>query len=85
MSEDAALRAIHLAENEAEREEARHRLMFDEAVGMQWALAQRRHSELSESGPAHRVATTGWLAALTDAAALRADRRAARGARGDLR
>lgn len=51
MDEDAALRAIHLAENEAERDEARHRLTFDEAVGLQWALAQRRNSELAESGP----------------------------------
>ncbi len=51
MPEDAALRAIHLAESEAERDRARERLTFDEAVGLQWALAQRRHGELSESGP----------------------------------
>ncbi len=51
MSEDAALRAIHLAESEAERDRARERLMFDEAVGLQWALALRRGGELSESGP----------------------------------
>ncbi len=66
MSEDAALRAIHLAENEAEREEARHRLMFDEAVGMQWALAKRRHSELAESGPAAPRRDDGLAAALMD-------------------
>jgi ATP-dependent DNA helicase RecG len=64
MSEDAALRAIHLAENEAEREEASRRLMFDEAVGMQWALAQRRHSELSESGPPAPRCSDGLTEAL---------------------
>ena len=51
LSEDAALRAIHIAEKEAERDRARQRLTFDEAVGMQWALARRRHGELSQSGP----------------------------------
>jgi ATP-dependent DNA helicase RecG len=39
VSEDQALRAIHLAENTAERESAEERLRFDEAVGLQWALA----------------------------------------------
>ena len=52
LSQDAALRAVHIAEKEADRERARARLTFDEAVGLQWALAQRRHSEVSESGPA---------------------------------
>jgi ATP-dependent DNA helicase RecG len=52
VSEDEALRAIHLAEDEADRRRARERLRFDEAVGLQWALVTRRHSELSESGPA---------------------------------
>ena len=51
LSEGAALRAIHIAEKEAERDRARQRLTFDEAVGMQWALARRRHGELSQSGP----------------------------------
>ncbi|MGO9929251.1 MAG: DEAD/DEAH box helicase, partial [Mycobacterium sp.] len=51
ISEDEALRAIHLAEDEYERERARKRLTFDEAVGLQWALVARRHGELSESGP----------------------------------
>jgi ATP-dependent DNA helicase RecG len=49
--EEEALRAIHLAESEAERRRARERLTFDEAVGLQWALVARRHGELSESGP----------------------------------
>ncbi|GBE66391.1 ATP-dependent DNA helicase RecG [Mycobacterium sp. MFM001] len=52
ISEDRALRAIHLSEDEAERRNARERLTFDEAVGLQWALVSRRHSELSQSGPA---------------------------------
>jgi ATP-dependent DNA helicase RecG len=51
MSEDEALRAIHLSESERERRRARERLTFDEAVGLQWALLDRRHGELSESGP----------------------------------
>jgi ATP-dependent DNA helicase RecG len=51
VSEDEALRAIHLAEDERERRRARERLTFDEALGLQWALVTRRHGELSESGP----------------------------------
>jgi len=51
ISEDQALRDIHLAESESARRRARERLTFDEAIGLQWALAARRHSELSESGP----------------------------------
>ena len=51
ISEDEALRAIHLSENEHQRRRALERLTFDEAVGLQWALVARRHGELSESGP----------------------------------
>ncbi|GAB1815476.1 ATP-dependent DNA helicase RecG [Mycobacterium sp. MUNTM1] len=51
VSEDEALRDIHLAESEPRRQHARERLTFDEAVGLQWALVARRHGELSESGP----------------------------------
>jgi ATP-dependent DNA helicase RecG len=50
-SEDESLRAIHLAEKEADRTRARERLAFDEAVGLQWALVGRRHGELAQSGP----------------------------------
>lgn len=64
VSEDTALRSIHLAEKEAERERARERLTFDEAVGLQWALVQRRHGELSESGPAAPLRTDGLAEAL---------------------
>ncbi|PQM47080.1 ATP-dependent DNA helicase RecG [Mycobacterium talmoniae] len=52
IGEQEALRAIHLAESEAERQRARDRLTFDEAVGLQWALVGRRHGELARSGPA---------------------------------
>ena len=58
-SEDEALRAIHLAENDADRQRARERLAFDEAVGLQWALVNRRHGELSQSGPAAPAKTEG--------------------------
>jgi len=51
VSEDTALRDIHTADNAVQRERARERLTFDEAAGLQWALVQRRHGEVSESGP----------------------------------
>ncbi|BBY78163.1 ATP-dependent DNA helicase RecG [Mycolicibacterium parafortuitum] len=51
MSEDQALRAVHLSADEAERNRAIERLTFDEAVGLQWGLVSRRHSELAASGP----------------------------------
>ena len=65
MSEDEALRAIHLAENAAERERAVERLTYDEALGLQWALVARRHSELGESGPPAPPKDDGLLAAMT--------------------
>jgi ATP-dependent DNA helicase RecG len=64
MSEDEALRAIHLSENESERRRARERLAFDEAVGLQWALVARRHGELSESGPPAPPQADGLVAEL---------------------
>jgi ATP-dependent DNA helicase RecG len=63
-SEDEALRAIHLGEREADRERARERLAFDEAVGLQWALVERRHGALSETGPAAPPRKGGLAAAL---------------------
>ncbi|WP_123023846.1 ATP-dependent DNA helicase RecG [Mycolicibacterium stellerae] len=51
ISEDRALRDIHLAESAADRERAQQRLTYDEALGLQWALAARRNSELGASGP----------------------------------
>jgi ATP-dependent DNA helicase RecG len=59
ISEDEALRAIHLAENDADRRRARERLTFDEAVGLQWALVNRRHGELAQSGPAAPTRSDG--------------------------
>ena len=64
ISEDEALRAIHLAEAEAEHQRARERLTFDEAVGLQWALVARRHGELSQSGPPAPPRTGGLVAKL---------------------
>ena len=51
ISEDAALRGVHLAENSLERAAAQERLTYDEAVGLQWALVSRRYGELGETGP----------------------------------
>jgi ATP-dependent DNA helicase RecG len=65
-SEDEALRAIHLAETAAERERAVERLTYDEALGLQWALAARRHGELAESGPCAPTKGDGLLAALME-------------------
>jgi ATP-dependent DNA helicase RecG len=64
VSEDQALRAIHLAESETERQRARQRLTFDEAVGLQWALVGRRHGELSRSGPPAPSRSDGLAAEL---------------------
>jgi ATP-dependent DNA helicase RecG len=65
ISEDEALRAIHLAETAAERERAQKRLTYDEALGLQWALVARRNSELGESGPPAPKTDDGLVAALT--------------------
>jgi ATP-dependent DNA helicase RecG len=64
ITEDEALRAIHLAENKADRERAQSRLTFDEAVGLQWALVGRRYGELSQSGPAAPPRHGGLLTAM---------------------
>jgi len=65
-TEDEALRDIHLAEREQERERARLRLAFDEAVGLQWALVERRHGELSSTGPSAPPRAGGLAAALAE-------------------
>ncbi|WP_144207852.1 ATP-dependent DNA helicase RecG [Mycobacterium tilburgii] len=64
ISEDEALRAIHLAEDEGDRRRARERLTFDEAVGLQWALVARRQGELSQSGPSASPRPDGLVAEL---------------------
>jgi ATP-dependent DNA helicase RecG len=66
ISEDDALRAIHLAETAVERDRARMRLTYDEALGLQWALVARRHGELGESGPPAPKRDGGLLAALME-------------------
>ena len=64
IAEDDALRTIHLAEKEAERERARERLTIDEAVGLHWGLVARRYGELSEAGPPAPRKDDGLVAAL---------------------
>ncbi len=64
MSEDEALRAVHLSESADERERALERLRFDEAVGLQWALAERRNGELAQTGPPAPRRETGLVAGL---------------------
>ncbi len=66
ISEDEALRAIHLAENTVDRDRARDRLTFDEAVGLQWALVGRRYGERSETGPAVPYRGDGLAAAMRE-------------------
>ena len=66
VSEDTALRDIHIAESEKDRQRARERLTFDEAVGLQWALVQRRNGDLADSGPAAPHRDDGLAAALGD-------------------
>jgi ATP-dependent DNA helicase RecG len=63
VSEDRALRDIHLAESATDRERAQQRLTYDEALGLQWALAARRNSELGASGPEAPRKDGGLLAA----------------------
>lgn len=65
ISEDNALRAVHIAETETDRARAIDRLTYDEAVGLQWGLVVRRHSELSDSGPPAELRDDGLVAAMT--------------------
>ena len=57
------------------------RLTYDEALGLQWALAARRNSELGESGPPAPRKDDGLLAALMAALPFELTARAARSAR----
>ncbi len=66
MSEDEALRAAHLAETNIDRTRAIERLTYDEAIGLQWGLVVRRHSELSDSGPPAPRRDDGLAAAMAD-------------------
>ncbi|MBX7450232.1 ATP-dependent DNA helicase RecG [Mycolicibacterium sp. 3033] len=65
MSEDDALRAVHISEDTRDRERAIERLTYDEAIGLQWGLVVRRHSELSGTGPAAASRRDGLAAAMT--------------------
>ena len=82
MSEDEALRAIHLAETRGGPRAAPARLAFDEAVGLQWALVERtaRRTERDRSRR-RQPRTTDWPDRACAAAAVRADRGPARRAR----
>jgi ATP-dependent DNA helicase RecG len=64
ISEDAALRGVHVSENAVERTAAQERLTYDEAIGLQWALISRRYGELGETGPAAPRREGGLEAAL---------------------
>ncbi len=64
VSADTALRDVHTAESEKDRQRARERLTFDEAVGLQWALIQRRHGDRAGSGPPAPRRDDGLAAAL---------------------
>ena len=66
MSEDEALRAAHLAETNIDRTRAIERLTYDEAIGLQWGLVVRRHSEWSDTGPPALRRDDGLAAAMAD-------------------
>lgn len=63
-SEDEALRWMHLAEHVLDRERAKVRLTFDEALGLEWAMVTRRHGTMSQTGPSAPLRTDGLRAAL---------------------
>ena len=65
VSLDEALRAVHLGEREVDRERARERLTYDEAIGLQWALVARRHSALIGSGPVAMPRDDGLVAVMS--------------------
>ncbi|MBP2370143.1 ATP-dependent DNA helicase RecG [Pseudonocardia parietis] len=58
-----ALRRIHVPESEADIHAARTRLVWDEALGVQLALALRRHDALARPAPACPSTGGGLLAA----------------------
>ncbi|MGE2835628.1 ATP-dependent DNA helicase RecG [Mycobacterium sp. SMC-4] len=64
MSENDALRAVHLAENQHDRARAIDRLTYDEAVGLQWGLVVRRHRDLHGTGPVAARRDDGLAAAM---------------------
>ncbi len=78
-----ALRRIHLPETEADQYIAKNRLVWDEAMGVQLALALRRQAGRPAAGGGE-PARVGWPAGgLRRPAALHPDRRPAVGRRRD--
>ncbi|KMO81038.1 DNA helicase RecG [Mycolicibacterium chubuense] len=65
LSEDAALRSVHVSEHERDRARAIERLTYDEAIGLQWGLVVRRHTQLSGTGPVAERRDDGLRAAMT--------------------
>src|SRR4029078_735040 len=55
-----------VAESATDRERAQQRLTYDEALGLQWALAARRNSQLGASVPEAPRMDGGLLAALME-------------------
>jgi ATP-dependent DNA helicase RecG len=60
---DTAIRSIHRPTDEGERAQARRRLAWDEAMGVQLALAQRRAAAQADPATARPARPDGLLAA----------------------
>ena len=80
-----ALRRIHVPETEADQYAAKNRLVWDEAMGVQLALALRRKRAVQRPAAANPHVPGGLLDAFDAPAALHADRRPAVGRRRDRR
>ncbi len=63
---DVALRRIHRPETMAEYHQARKRLAFDEALGVQLVLAQRRHANAANPALARPRRAGGLVEAFTE-------------------
>ena len=61
-----ALRRIHVPETAADHQAARHRLVWDEAMGVQVALALRRRATVSRPAPACPPKSGGLLSAFDE-------------------
>ena len=66
MALDAALRQIHRPDTMAEYRQARRRLAFDEAFGVQLVLAQRRHASAANPALARPRIAGGLVDAFTE-------------------
>ncbi len=63
---DTALRRIHRPDSRAEYSQARRRLAFDEALGVQLVLAQRRHANAANPALARPRVAGGLVDAFDD-------------------